>query len=61
MDHFKGVNETERFNNDLLNELRQIRQLLERNAQAIESADKEETAHGTESGRQRAVRRQRNA
>lgn len=30
MDHFKGVNETERYNNDLLNEIRKTNQLLER-------------------------------
>lgn len=61
MNHFKGVNETERFNNDMLNELRQIRQLLERNAQALESANKEETRYDTTSGRQRATRGTRNA
>lgn len=34
--HFKGVSEQERYNNDVLSELRQIRQLLERNAQTSE-------------------------
>lgn len=29
MDHFKGTNETERFNNELLNEIRKTNQLLE--------------------------------
>lgn len=36
MDHFQGVTAKERYDNELLNELRQIRQLLERNAQAVE-------------------------
>jgi len=39
MDHFQGVNAQERFNNDLLNELREIRRLLERNAQAVEQPE----------------------
>ena len=46
MDHFQGVNNQERFNNDMLNELRQIRQLLERNAQAFETANKGGTIGG---------------
>lgn len=36
MDHFAGITPRERYDNDLLNEMRQIRQLLERNAQAVE-------------------------
>lgn len=36
MDHFTGTNARERYDNDLLNEMRQIRILLERNAQAVE-------------------------
>ena len=36
VDHFQGVTAKERYDNELLNELRQIRQLLERNAQAVE-------------------------
>lgn len=38
MDHFQGINARERYDNDVLNELRQIRMLLERNAQAVETA-----------------------
>lgn len=30
MDHYKGINENERYNNDLLNEIRKTNQLLER-------------------------------
>lgn len=41
MDHFQGVNSQERFNNEMLNELRQIRMLLERNAQAVEQTSVE--------------------
>ncbi|MNH83814.1 hypothetical protein D3C73_362180 [compost metagenome] len=33
MDHFQGVTPEERYKNDILNELRQIRGLLEQNAQ----------------------------
>lgn len=36
MDYFDGITPQERFNNALLSEMRQIRQLLERNAQALE-------------------------
>lgn len=36
MNHFPGITPDERYKNDLLNEVRQIRQLLERNAQAVE-------------------------
>lgn len=30
MDHYKGISENERYNNDLLNEIRKTNQLLER-------------------------------
>ena len=36
MDHFQGVTPQERYQNDVLNELRAIRELLVRNAQAVE-------------------------
>lgn len=36
MDYFEGVSAKERYDNDVLNELRTIRKLLERNAQAPE-------------------------
>jgi hypothetical protein len=36
MDHFPGISPRERYDNDLLNEMRQIRLMLERNAQAVE-------------------------
>lgn len=36
MEHFPGITPQERYQNDLLNEMRQIRVLLERNAQAVE-------------------------
>lgn len=36
MDHFPGITPYERYSNDLLNEMRAIRILLERNAQAVE-------------------------
>jgi hypothetical protein len=36
MDHFPGISPRERYDNDLLNEMRMIRQMLERNAQAVE-------------------------
>ncbi len=36
MNHFKGVVPEELWKNDLLNEVRMIRQLLERNGQAFE-------------------------
>lgn len=35
MDHFKGIVPDERWKNDLLNEVRKIRELLERDAQTI--------------------------
>jgi hypothetical protein len=41
MDHFQGVNGQERFNNELLSELRQIRKLLEHNAQVVEQPKEE--------------------
>ena len=41
MDHFQGTTAQERYYNDVLNELRQIRQLLERNAQAVEETPNE--------------------
>jgi hypothetical protein len=36
MDHFKGTNETERFNNDLLNETRRMNTLLEQLVQLFQ-------------------------
>jgi len=36
MDYFAGITPQERFNNEMLNELRQIRKLLEHNAQVLE-------------------------
>lgn len=35
MDHFKGIIPEERWKNDMLNELRKIRELLGRDAQTI--------------------------
>jgi hypothetical protein len=43
MDHFTGSSARERYDNDLLNEMRQIRILLERNAQAVEPETKKIT------------------
>lgn len=40
MEHFKGVNETERYNNDLLNEIRKTNQLLERLISPIKPVEK---------------------
>lgn len=34
-DHFQGITPQERYNNDVLNELRQIRKLLERDVQTV--------------------------
>jgi hypothetical protein len=36
MDHFKGTNESERFNNDLLNETRRMNTLLEQLVQLLQ-------------------------
>ncbi|WP_221469321.1 hypothetical protein [Cohnella nanjingensis] len=36
MNHFGGITPKERYDNEVLEELRAIRQLLERNAQAFE-------------------------
>jgi hypothetical protein len=36
MDHFKGVNETERYNNDLLQQIRKQNELLEQIAQLLQ-------------------------
>jgi len=36
MDHYRGINPDERYKNDVLNELRLIRELLVRNAQMVE-------------------------
>lgn len=37
MDHYEGITPDQRWRNDLLNEIRAIRQHLERNAQAVET------------------------
>lgn len=58
MNHFKGINDQERYNNAILNELTQIRQLLERIAQTVEQP-KGEVKH--ESGIRRTGRPKRNA
>lgn len=39
MDHFKGINEQERFNNDLLNETRKQTELLEQIAQLLKTKE----------------------
>lgn len=36
MDYFKGINETERYNNELLNEIRKTNLLLEQIAQLLQ-------------------------
>lgn len=36
-EHYDGITPDQRYKNDVLNELRQIRQLLERNGQALET------------------------
>jgi hypothetical protein len=36
MDHFKGTNETERYNNDLLQQIRKQNELLEQIAQLLQ-------------------------
>lgn len=36
MDHFKGINDQERYNNDLLNEMRKQTALLEQIAQLLQ-------------------------
>lgn len=56
--HFKGLNDQERYNNTVLNELTQIRQLLERIAQTVEHP-KGDVNH--ESGNRRPGRPKRHA
>ena len=53
IDHFKGVNETERYNNDLLNEVRKTNQLLEQLAQLLKQnkGDNHETTIRSQPGR----------
>jgi hypothetical protein len=55
MDHFKGINETERYNNDLLNETRRTNVLLEQIAQLLQQkevkGDKHETTNRPQSTR----------
>lgn len=36
MDHFKGINDTERYQNELLREIKRGNELLERIAQALQ-------------------------
>lgn len=36
MDHYSGISADERWKNDLLNELREIKKMLEHNAQVVE-------------------------
>jgi hypothetical protein len=43
MDHFKGTNETERYNNDLLNETRRTNELLEQIAQLLKTKENNST------------------
>ncbi len=58
MSHFKGLNEKERHDNEVLSELKQIRQLLERIAQASEQPKGEVN---NESGIRRPGRPKRHA
>lgn len=53
MDHFKGINDQERFNNDLLNESRKQTQLLEQIAQLLkqDKGNKNETTNRPQSTR----------
>lgn len=51
MNHFQGITPEERWKNDLLNEVRQIRQALERNAQAVEAEPKEQIVPHKKPGR----------
>lgn len=44
MEHFEGVNNQERYNNDLLNEIRKTNQLLERLISPIQT-DKKPTVN----------------
>lgn len=41
MEHFKGISENERYNNDVLNEMRKTNQLLERLISLIQTEVKE--------------------
>ena len=56
--HFKGLNDQERYNNAVLDELTQIRQLLERIAQTVEQPKGEVN---NESGIRRPGRPKRHA
>jgi hypothetical protein len=53
MNHYEGITPDQRWRNDLLNEMRQIRQLLERNAQAVEQP--EEKAEPKRRGRRKGA------
>lgn len=57
MDHFKGVNETERYNNDLLNEIRKLNEnmsnLFDRNAQTVKQLKGDDSSDNSGVGQKR--------
>ncbi|MBB6694381.1 hypothetical protein H7B90_23575 [Cohnella xylanilytica] len=55
MDHFNGITPEERWKNDILNELRAIRQHLERNAQAVETVEEIEIKPVQRRGRRKGA------